>query len=127
MKYIYRYHFEVFGCQGVVSFHAVSTRCVMSTLQEASARLYLAVLLRRRPLLTEGVVMGLNGARFLDVYIPDIGTELRIQVEDIAPAPVYGDWDAKAKYALCCRSAQHLFFAPILQCMKVSVMYFLPM
>lgn len=65
--------------------------------QEASSRLYLAVLLRRRPLLCEGVVMGLNCSRFLDVYIPDIGIELRIQVEDIVPAPVYGDWDDKAK------------------------------
>lgn len=49
--------------------------------------------------------MGLNGARFLDIYIPDIGTELRIQVEDIAPAPVYGNWDAKTKCVLCCAAA----------------------
>ncbi len=75
--------------------------------QEASSRLYLAVLLRRRPLLCEGVVMGLNGARFLDVYVPDIGIELRIQVEDIAPAPVYGDWDAKAKWVHLLLVAYH--------------------
>lgn len=60
--------------------------------------------------------MGLNGARFLDVYIPDIGMELRIQVEDIEPAPVYGDWDAKAKCVLCCCFvAEHLSFPCPLQ------------
>ncbi|BDA45360.1 DIS3-like exonuclease 2 [Coccomyxa sp. Obi] len=80
-----------------VAKHCNDRKQAAKLVQEASARLYLAVLLRRRPLLTEGIVMGLNGARFLDVYIPDLGTELRIQVEDIAPAPVYGDWDAKAK------------------------------
>lgn len=68
--------------------------------QEASSRLYLAVLLRRRPRICEAVVMGLAGSKFLDLYIPDLGIELRVHVGEIAPAPVYGDWDSANKFAL---------------------------
>ncbi len=70
--------------------------------QEASSRLYLCVLLRSKPLLAEAVITGLNGSRFLDVYVPEIGVELRINVNEIVPGPVRADWDPQAKCAPCC-------------------------
>ena len=65
--------------------------------QDASLRLYLCVLLRRSPRVAQAVVMGLNGQRFLDIYIPSLGLELRIQTEEIVPGPVLADWDAVAR------------------------------
>ena len=66
-------------------------------MQDASLRLYLCVMLRRRPRVVQAVVTGLAGARFLDVYITSLGLELRIQTEEIVPGPVLADWDAAAK------------------------------
>ena len=74
----------------------------MSGEQEASSRLYLCVLLRAKPLLAQAVITGLNGSRFLDVYVPDIGVELRVNVDEIVPGPARADWDAQAKCAPRC-------------------------
>jgi hypothetical protein len=68
--------------------------------QDASTRLYLCVLLRSKPLLAEAIVMALNGARFLDVYVHEVGLELRVQVDEIVPGPVAAKWDGQAKCAL---------------------------
>lgn len=51
-----------------------------------------------RSRLKSTVVVGVGGPRYLDVYIPLIGKELRVQVSDlVAPGPsprnVVGAWD----------------------------------
>lgn len=63
-------------------------------------RLFLCVLLARKPMVTQAVVTGLNGPRFFDVYLPELGLELRIQSEEIQPAPVLADWNKDARCEL---------------------------
>jgi len=62
--------------------------------QDASLRLYMCVLLRARPTLASAVVMGLNGDRFLDVYVAELGTELRLHTADLVPGPVEASWNS---------------------------------
>ena len=54
----------------------------------------MCVLLRARPILANAVVMGLNGDRFLDVYVAELGTELRLHVADLVPGPVEASWNS---------------------------------
>ncbi len=63
-------------------------------MQDASLRLYMCVLLRARPILASAVVMGLNGDRFLDVYVAELGTELRLHTADLVPGPVEASWNS---------------------------------
>lgn len=56
------------------------------------------------------VVVGVGGPRYLDVYIPLIGKELRVQVSDLAapgpsPGGVVGTWD---KQDLCAMESRVL-------------------
>ncbi len=60
-------------------------------------RLFLCALLARKPIVTQGIVTGLNGDRFFDLYVPELGLELRIQTVDIQPAPVLSDWNKDAR------------------------------
>ena len=62
-------------------------------------RLFLCAMLARRPVVSQAIVTGLNGARFFDLYVPELGLELRIQSEDIQPAPMLADWNKDARYA----------------------------
>ena len=63
-------------------------------------RLFLCTLLARKPVVAQAVVTGLNGARFFDLYVPELGLELRMQCEEIQPAPVLTDWNKDARCAL---------------------------
>jgi len=75
---------------------ALSQSCCCSV-QETSMRLFLCALLARKPIVTQGIVTGLNGDRFFDMYVPELGLELRIQTVDIQPAPVLSDWNKDAR------------------------------
>ena len=76
-------------------------------------------MLRRRPRVASAVVTGLAGQRFLDVYIPSLGLELRIQTEEVVP-PVVADWDAVARCPPWLSMALHQktpgLFAPSFRC-----------
>jgi hypothetical protein len=63
-------------------------------------RLFLCTLLAYKPVVAQAIVTGLNGARFFDLYVPELGLELRIQCEEIQPAPVLTDWNKNARCAL---------------------------
>ena len=63
-------------------------------------RLFLCAMLARKPVVSQAIVTGLNGARFFDVYVPELGLELRLQCEDIQPAPALADWNKDARCAL---------------------------
>ncbi len=90
-------------------------------------RLFLCAMLARKPVVSQAIVTGLNGARFFDLYVPELGLELRIQCEDIQPAPVLTDWNKDARCDLdsfispvelcpCIQSrlgAAHLFSWPL--------------
>lgn len=45
--------------------------------QDASLKLYLCVLLRRQPMVAEGIVCGLGGDKFFSAYLPRYGIETR--------------------------------------------------
>lgn len=68
----------------------------MSVLQDGSLKLYLCVLLRQHPLVTEAVCLQLGGNKFIDVYIAELGTDCRVHVEDILPA-VTADFSKETK------------------------------
>lgn len=46
-------------------------------MQDASLNLYLCVLLRRQPVVTIAVVSGLGGDKFMGLYLPHFGIELK--------------------------------------------------
>ena len=47
-------------------------------------RLFLCAMLARRPVVSQAIVTGLNGARFFDLYVPELGLELRILTSGLA-------------------------------------------
>lgn len=57
--------------------HANERRLAARNAQDASLRLYLAVLLHRFPLVVQGVVTQVGGDRHFTVYIPEFGQEQR--------------------------------------------------
>lgn len=65
-------------------------------LQDGSLKLYLCVLLRQHPLVTEAVCLQLGGNKFIDVYIAELGTDCRIHMEHILPA-VSGNFNKESK------------------------------
>ena len=67
-----------------------------SLLQDASSLLYLCVMLRKQPRAETAVVTIVNGSRFFDIYIPSLGLEARININEILP-PVEAAWDASLK------------------------------
>ena len=71
--------------------------CSHDSMQETSMRLFLCALLARRPVIAQGIVTSLNGQRFFHMYVPELGLELRIESEEIQPAPVVTDWNKDAR------------------------------
>jgi len=51
--------------------------------QEASAKLYLCLLLKAKPMIADAVIVGL-GDRFITTIVPAIGTEVKIYTADLA-------------------------------------------
>lgn len=65
-------------------------------LQDGSLRLYLCVLLRQNPIVTEAVCLQIGGNKFIDVYISELGMDRRIHIEHMLPA-VTADFDKENK------------------------------
>lgn len=88
-----------------MSLHESST-CLLVTsrylkalvylLQDASSLLYLCVMLRKQPRVETGMVTLVNGSRFFDLYIPSLGLESRININEILP-PVDASWDPSVR------------------------------
>ena len=68
----------------------------MNAVQDASSLLYLCVMLRKQPRAEIAVVTVVNGSRFFDIYIPALGMEARIQVNEITPS-VDASWDSESR------------------------------
>ena len=49
-------------------------------------RLYLCILLRQNPIVTEAVCLQIGGSRFIDVYISELGMDRRIHLEHMQPS-----------------------------------------
>lgn len=57
--------------------HCNEKRLCARNAQDASLRLYLCVLLRRSPMVTNGIVTGVGGNLYFGVYLPELGLETR--------------------------------------------------
>lgn len=66
--------------------------------QDGSMRLYLCVLLRQHPIITQGVCLQMGGNKFMDVYISELGMDRRIQIEALQPA-VVADFNKDSRQA----------------------------
>ncbi|KIY95373.1 hypothetical protein MNEG_12589 [Monoraphidium neglectum] len=55
--------------------HANDTRKAARDVQDGSLKLFLAVMLKAAPTVSEAVVTGAGGGRFFTVYLPEFGTE----------------------------------------------------
>lgn len=66
--------------------------------QDGSMRLYLCVLLRQHPIITQGVCLQIGGNKFIDVYISELGMDRRIQIEALQPS-VVADFNKDSRQA----------------------------
>jgi DIS3-like exonuclease 2 len=62
---------------GKVAEHCNEKRLSARNAQDASLQLYLCVLLRRSPMVTQAVVTGVGGNLYFSVYVPELGVEAR--------------------------------------------------
>ncbi len=65
--------------------------------QEASCRLHLCVMLKVAPIVTEGVAVGLGGNKFVDIYVPEFGSECRVSADDVPPDTLNWSWDSQKR------------------------------
>ena len=66
--------------------------------QEGSMRLYLCVLLRQHPIITQGVCLQIGGNKFIDVYISELGMDRRVYLDALLPS-VDAEFNKDARYA----------------------------
>ena len=70
---------------------------IVLCMQDASSLLYLCVMLRKQPRVENAIVTIVNGSRFFDIYIPSLGLEARININEILPA-VEATWNTDLRY-----------------------------
>jgi DIS3-like exonuclease 2 len=83
-----------------ISNHANDRKVAAKSAQDNSLRLYLAIMLFDRPRVVDGVVMALNGSRFLDLYVPSLGIDVRVQTAEILKGGadfIATKWDSAMK------------------------------
>ena len=66
-----------------VAAHANDRKIAAKAAQDGSIRVYLALMLYSHPRVESGVVMGLNGSKFFDVYVPRLGIDVRMYTADM--------------------------------------------
>ncbi|GAX84362.1 hypothetical protein CEUSTIGMA_g11784.t1 [Chlamydomonas eustigma] len=87
--------FETILC-GKVAKHCNEKRLTARKAQDASLRMYLCCLLRRKPIVTQGILLQVGGEKYFNVYCPEYGVDCRIYVEHIG-LPCKANWNAGAK------------------------------
>ena len=75
-----------------IAAHCNDCKLAAKNAQEASARLFLAFLLRDKPRVAKAIVVALNGDKFFEVYIPEYGLQRRVNVENDHPG-IKATWD----------------------------------
>ena len=68
----------------LVAAHCNERKAAAKSVQDASSRLYLTALLAARPTVVAAFATGVGGSRFVDCYLPDLGVEVRVQLEEAA-------------------------------------------
>jgi len=84
----------------LISLHSNERKSAAKVCQEKVTTLYLVKLLLERPRVLQAVVSGLGGPRFFEVYIPDLGTDIRVQATDLfagAGRELQAKWDGEAR------------------------------
>lgn len=79
------------------SFHANERKSAAKAVQDGAVRLYLSAYLLAQPGVYRGVVMGVGGSRFFDIYIPELGVDVRCHTDRIlrgGATAVVANWDA---------------------------------
>jgi DIS3-like exonuclease 2 len=66
-----------------VAEHANERKNASKVIQERVTNLYLVKLLEKSPRVAFAVVSGLGGPKYFDVYIPEIGVDIRINVNEM--------------------------------------------
>lgn len=61
--------------------------------QDASQRLHLAMMLRASPIIASAIVTNLNGSKYFDIFILELGCEMRMATADITPRPLDASWN----------------------------------
>lgn len=84
------------GTVSAIATHCNQRKQAAKNVQDGSLRLYLCVLLRQNPIVTEAVCLQIGGNRFIDVYISELGMDRRIHFEHMLPA-VTADFDKEQK------------------------------
>lgn len=84
----------------MVAEHANERKAAAKSIQDRVIQLYLVKLLEQTPRVLWGVVSSLGGPKFFDVYIPDIGVDIRMYAEDIYMKgfDIKTEWNPKKKY-----------------------------
>lgn len=67
-----------------IAEHANERKAASKSIQDKVNKLYLIQLLEKNPRVLWGVIIGLGGPKFFDIYVPDIGMDIRICAEDIS-------------------------------------------
>eukprot|EP00884_Botryococcus_braunii_P005406 jgi/Botrbrau1/14867/Bobra.0298s0001.1 len=81
----------------LVAKHCNDRKSSAKTIQEASCRLHLCVMLKVAPIVTEGVAVGLGGNKFADFYVPEFSCECRVYADETAPSIINWHWDKEKR------------------------------
>lgn len=68
-----------------IASHCNDRKLAAKNAQEASARLFLAFMLRDKPRVAKAIVVALSGDKFFEVYIPEYGLQRRVNVRNDHP------------------------------------------
>ena len=81
---------------GQAAAHANERKAAAKSVQEGVVQLYVLQVLAERPRACTAVVTAVGGPRYLDVYLPAFGQEIRLHTESLGPGDraVRSEWDA---------------------------------
>lgn len=106
-----------------ISNHANDRKLAAKSAQDNSLRLYLAIMLFDQPRVVDAVVMALNGSRFLDLYVPSLGIDVRVQTAEILKGGgdfIATKWDSGMKELVIERDQGKVSKSPELGMMDYS-------
>ena len=75
----------------LVAAHCNERKAAAKSVQDASSKLYLTALLNARPTVLDAFATGVGGSRFLDCYLPALGVEVRVQLEEASSSSGSGN------------------------------------
>ncbi|KAK2078455.1 hypothetical protein QBZ16_003295 [Prototheca wickerhamii] len=90
---------------GQAAAHANERKAAAKSVQESVVQLYVLQVLAERPRACTAVVTAVGGPRYLDVYLPAFGQEIRLHTEGLGPGDraVRSEWDASDRLPLTLR------------------------